>query len=554
MALSAKEIEAIFASDFKWLSSLRVNDDVEYFTGSNWLRARITKIKSTIITLAQTSLSLDKEKYILTFIVNVEMPAIDRIKWNDSRERFEDKPSIKKLLCIPNKLQISPLGTHLLKLNYIQHEWELRDKLNRYPVSEMIKLSDPIYYKDKQTNNEFVIVGDHNGLYQFNITQNMKMSKISQDIFFQKIPIFIDNGDGFDLCKLEILDGNILKSFNGKTIDFSFLMENTLFAEAKIIQKVFLINGQYHIFAIYQDQHESKTIHYKYCVETEKMTKVRSISMATRYVFEQGKIPKLMKIFYVRKLNKFIAIDPHIGITRNNGDYIKKIYFCDIKNNHKWSMKKVSLNFNKNMGNYECNGCVICHDTIMMLLCNIGVFAINLVTMEACNINQQSFGHELCVKKGFPTRSSDNSCPEMMIIRNSKDPKGKMRELTANWEECWELKKLYDKKEEIRKSKLRLLCPGKIDLIVNEKENKLYGFHFGMFEHARTDFFHFELDLFDLIPNEFLFKSQLIIYGYCRRMERKNKTIVIPLTLKCFIQAFYSEYAAKHFFKIIFKQ
>ena len=46
--------------------------------------------------------------------------------------------------------------------------------------------------------------------------------------------------------------------------------------------------------------------------------------------------------------------------------------------------------------------------------------------------------------------------------------------------------------------------PGKIDLIVNDEGNKLFGFHFGKHQRVRSDFFHFEMDLMDLIPNEFL--------------------------------------------------
>ena len=250
-----------------------------------------------------------------------------------------------------------------------------------------------------------------------------------------------------------------------------------------IIYKVFLINEQYHIFAAKEGNHECKTIHYKYDIASQRMTKMVGIDYND--ICQLPGIPKLLKILYVKKLNKFIAIDSDMrdiyieydwasftkSIEIKKTNYVKKIYCCDLNNNYKWSMKKVILrNINYFIGRFECNGAIVCYETILVLFCNIGTFTIDLLTMKAYNANKQPFGPELCLKVGIPKETKDVKIPEECLGDIPKD------ELEREEEE-----------------KIRRGYPGKIDCVLNEDGNKMYGFHFGMPQEQglRTDFFHF---------------------------------------------------------------
>ena len=387
--------------------------------------------------------------------------------------------------------------------------------------ANIVKICGPIYHQDNISNNEYIIISDSKGLYQCDMTEYNKISTIEfkriyefQSKKMSNAAIIVTNGNEVDLDNIHVIHQNSIKIVrkpdemkererimqyirdidpgrlrcglyeDKETMNIDFEFGNS------VIYKAILINDQYHLFCFDAKENvwwKPRTHHFR-MDKNGKVTKI--ITIKSGKDFKKGEIPKLLEIFYIKKMNKIIAIDPDINSKQQNGSYIKKIYSCDIANNYKWSMNKVRLNNIKNMGYHKWNGCINIYEIYLVLFCNLGIFVIDLQKMKSYNINKRSFGPEL--------RSFDG------------------------------------------------VDPGKMHLVVNEKKHMLYGFHFRFIAQFKDHFFppyaNLKVDLFELLPNEFPTKSKLIISGLCREMEEKNKTIMVPAALTSLIDAYYSEF------------
>ena len=85
-----------------------------------------------------------------------------------------------------------------------------------------------------------------------------------------------------------------------------------------------MIKGEYHIFSALE-LHDAthQTYHVKVNSKTNERVILRTIR--NRKPFEEGKIPQLFEIFYVKKLNMIVATDPDIQLSKTSGDYSKCI-------------------------------------------------------------------------------------------------------------------------------------------------------------------------------------------------------------------------------------
>ena len=446
-AMNNNELHAFF----KWYETLKYGDNIEYL---------YTSIKNN------------------TYWVNVKIQYKAGLSIDISTDYGSDSINLKSIIKeYKNKgrLVLRAANTHLLKIvfdnNYdqrIQNDLEINESVT-------LPLSEPFYFKQK--SKEYLIYAHRNGVYKYDMTTHEMVKIISTQFKFSKeAPACVQNEAG---DKLYTFQGNVLYEFHN--INDMTVLNNTFYIIGMgqsydlrqiIVYKVFIIKNEFHLFCL--NEGIEKTIHIKMDMEQKTPKKIIGIKHAVK---NMRFIPKLLKIFYVKKLNKLFAIDPYIGSYNEKTQiYKKKLYSCDIGNNCKWSMRKLELKDTFNIGSFECNECIVCYEVIMILFSNLGIFVIDLERMNVFNINKQSF------------------VPQLIIHPH--------------------------------KAMIMPRYPGKIDCVVNNEENMIYGLHFGLYkghlvydhiERLRTQFFRFKMELMQLLPNEILMKAELIINGYCKQ-------------------------------------